>query len=166
MGTIVPGSREQVAEILARLAREYPDAECALNFTNPFELLVATILSAQTTDARVNQVTPQLFARFPDPVALAGPRFRSSRRFCTRWAFSGPRRDRCPVWGGRWWRFTTASCRERSKSWLRCRGRAQDGQRRPGQCVWGSGNHCRYARGAADAAVGVDQTDRPGEGRA
>ncbi|AZR01455.1 endonuclease III [Trueperella pyogenes] len=72
MGTIVPGSREQVAEILARLAREYPDAECALNFTNPFELLVATILSAQTTDARVNQVTPQLFARFPDPVALAG----------------------------------------------------------------------------------------------
>ncbi|MEW6941887.1 endonuclease III [Trueperella pyogenes] len=72
MGTIVPGSREQVAEILVRLAREYPDAECALNFTNPFELLVATILSAQTTDARVNQVTPQLFARFPDPVALAG----------------------------------------------------------------------------------------------
>ncbi|AWG03551.1 endonuclease III [Trueperella pyogenes] len=72
MGTIVLGSREQVAEILARLAREYPDAECALNFTNPFELLVATILSAQTTDARVNQVTPQLFARFPDPVALAG----------------------------------------------------------------------------------------------
>ncbi|MEW6876030.1 endonuclease III [Trueperella pyogenes] len=72
MGTIVPGSREQVAEILARLAREYPDAECALNFTNPFELLVATILSAQTTDARVNQITPQLFARFPDPVALAG----------------------------------------------------------------------------------------------
>ncbi|MGV4301423.1 endonuclease III [Trueperella pyogenes] len=72
MGTIVPGSREQVAEILARLAREYPDAECALNFTNPFELLVATILSAQTTDARANQVTPQLFARFPDPVALAG----------------------------------------------------------------------------------------------
>ncbi|WP_461176257.1 endonuclease III [Trueperella pyogenes] len=71
MGTIVPGSREQVAEILARLAREYPDAGCALNFTNPFELLVATILSAQTTDARVNQVTPQLFARFPDPVALA-----------------------------------------------------------------------------------------------
>ena len=67
-----PGSPEQVEEILRRLAALYPDAACELNFTSPFELLVATILSAQTTDVRVNQVTPALFARYPDPRALAG----------------------------------------------------------------------------------------------
>jgi endonuclease-3 len=55
-----------------RLAAAYPDAFCELDHHNPFELLVATILSAQTTDARVNMVTPALFARFPDAAALAG----------------------------------------------------------------------------------------------
>ena len=54
------------------LAAAYPDATCELTFSNPYELLVATILSAQCTDARVNQVTPALFARFPDAAALAG----------------------------------------------------------------------------------------------
>jgi endonuclease-3 len=47
------------------LAERYPDAHCELDFTTPLELLVATILSAQTTDVRVNQVTPALFARYP-----------------------------------------------------------------------------------------------------
>jgi endonuclease-3 len=55
--------RERAAEILRRLRREYPDAHCALDHASPLELLVATILSAQCTDARVNQVTPALFAR-------------------------------------------------------------------------------------------------------
>ncbi|MBD3689584.1 endonuclease III [Nanchangia anserum] len=54
-----------------RLARTYPDAHCALRHRNAFELLVATVLSAQTTDARVNTVTPELFATYPDPEALA-----------------------------------------------------------------------------------------------
>ena len=58
--------------ILKRLKAEYPDAHCELNFRTPFELLVATILSAQCTDAMVNQVTPALFARYPTPAALAG----------------------------------------------------------------------------------------------
>lgn len=49
-----------------RLAEAYPDARCELDFTTPLELLVATVLSAQCTDVRVNQVTPRLFARFPD----------------------------------------------------------------------------------------------------
>ena len=49
----------------------YPDAACALDYRNPFELLCATILSAQCTDARVNLVTPVLFARYPTPEALA-----------------------------------------------------------------------------------------------
>jgi endonuclease III len=53
------------------LAATYPDAHCALNHRNAFELLVATILSAQCTDKRVNMVTPVLFERYPDPHALA-----------------------------------------------------------------------------------------------
>jgi endonuclease-3 len=53
------------------LAQAYPDARTELDFTNPFEMLVATVLSAQTTDRRVNQVTPELFARFPDARAMA-----------------------------------------------------------------------------------------------
>lgn len=54
-------------EAARRLADEYPDAECELDFGDPWQLLVATILSAQCTDERVNQVTPTLFARFPEP---------------------------------------------------------------------------------------------------
>ena len=57
--------------LLHRLLAQYPDAHCALDFTNAFELLCATILSAQCTDKRVNLVTPALFARFPDAAALA-----------------------------------------------------------------------------------------------
>ena len=53
------------------LAETYPDARCELDFTTPFELLIATVLSAQTTDKRVNTVTPALFAAYPDAVALA-----------------------------------------------------------------------------------------------
>lgn len=54
-------------EAARRLADEYPDADCELDFGDPWQLLVATILSAQCTDERVNQVTPTLFARFPRP---------------------------------------------------------------------------------------------------
>ena len=56
---------------VAALARLYPDASCALVHRNPYELIVATILSAQCTDARVNLVTPPLFARYPDANALS-----------------------------------------------------------------------------------------------
>ncbi len=58
-------------EIDRRLERAWPGAECSLDFRNPFELLIATILSAQSTDVRVNQVTPDLFRKYPDPQALA-----------------------------------------------------------------------------------------------
>jgi len=60
------------AEIYRRLRRAYPDAACALHHRNPFELLAATILSAQCTDVRVNLVTPGLFARYPGPREFAG----------------------------------------------------------------------------------------------
>jgi endonuclease III len=66
--------RERVREILRRLHREYPDARCSLDHANPYQLLVATILSAQCTDERVNQVTPAFFAHFPAAEDLAGAR--------------------------------------------------------------------------------------------
>jgi endonuclease-3 len=68
-----PLARTRRARRMAReLALIHPDAHCELDFTNPFELLVATVLSAQTTDKMVNKVTPTLFARYPDAFALAG----------------------------------------------------------------------------------------------
>ncbi|GAA1931610.1 endonuclease III [Nocardioides marmoribigeumensis] len=54
------------------LAETYPDARCELDFRTPFELLVVTVLSAQTTDRRVNAISPELFAAYPDAVAMAG----------------------------------------------------------------------------------------------
>jgi endonuclease-3 len=63
--------KQRALEILVRLKRLYPVAPCTLNYKTPVQLLVATILSAQCTDERVNQVTPALFHRFPDAGALA-----------------------------------------------------------------------------------------------
>jgi len=63
--------RAHALEIQRRLAATYPDAHCELTHRNPFELAVATVLSAQCTDARVNMVTPELFRRWPTPQALA-----------------------------------------------------------------------------------------------
>jgi endonuclease-3 len=63
--------KQRAARIVKALARTYPDAECALKHATPFQLLVATILSAQCTDERVNAVTPHLFARYPDAATLA-----------------------------------------------------------------------------------------------
>jgi endonuclease-3 len=65
------GRAERIYDLLSE---EYPDAHCELDFTNPFQLAVATILSAQTTDVTVNMVTPALFERYPDAGALAGGR--------------------------------------------------------------------------------------------
>lgn len=62
---------ERWPEIVRRLRQAHPDAHCALDYETPLQLLVATILSAQCTDERVNQVTPELFARYPNVEALA-----------------------------------------------------------------------------------------------
>ena len=64
-------NREDASVVLKKLKAYYPDAHCALKHKNSFELLVATILSAQCTDERVNKVTPALFARFPDVTSMA-----------------------------------------------------------------------------------------------
>lgn len=63
--------RERADEVYRLLLEAYPDAHCELDHENPFQLAVATILSAQTTDVRVNMVTPGLFRRFPDAESLA-----------------------------------------------------------------------------------------------
>jgi endonuclease-3 len=62
---------ERACEVMRRLAAEFPEAHIALDFDTPFHLLIAVILSAQTTDVGVNKVTPILFARFPEPRDLA-----------------------------------------------------------------------------------------------
>jgi endonuclease-3 len=66
-----PKTAADTRKILAKLSTQHPNADTELNFSNPYELLVATILSAQCTDERVNQVTPALFERYPDARALA-----------------------------------------------------------------------------------------------
>jgi len=63
--------RERVRAVVELLAGAYPDARCELDYRDPWELLVATVLSAQCTDQRVNQVTPELFRRWPTPAAMA-----------------------------------------------------------------------------------------------
>ncbi len=63
--------KKRARKIARRLERAYPDADCALHHENAFELLMATILSAQCTDKKVNEVTPDLFERFPNANALA-----------------------------------------------------------------------------------------------
>lgn len=70
----VTAKRARTLEVLRRLKQEYPDAKCSLDHRNPYQLLVATILSAQCTDERVNLVTPALFRRYPGPEDLAEAR--------------------------------------------------------------------------------------------
>lgn len=65
------GLRDRASKIAVILEEEFPEAKCALNFSNPFELIVATILSAQCTDERVNKVTPALFKKYRTPAQYA-----------------------------------------------------------------------------------------------
>lgn len=71
VGPPTASQKRSAKRVFAVLSRDYPDAHCELNFENPLQLLVATMLSAQCTDRRVNLVTPELFRRYPDAAALA-----------------------------------------------------------------------------------------------
>lgn len=71
MSETLDAKKKRVRKVITRLKKHYPNAECALIHENPFQLLVATILSAQCTDERVNSVTPTLFRKFPDAEALS-----------------------------------------------------------------------------------------------
>ncbi len=64
-------SEASILQIISELQKLYPDAECSLDYKDPFQLLIATILSAQCTDARVNMVTPALFKKFPTPEKMS-----------------------------------------------------------------------------------------------
>ena len=72
MGKKAEALQQRTQQVLVGLAKLYPDAKCALDHQGPLQLLVATILSAQCTDVRVNMVTPALFARYPDAADFAG----------------------------------------------------------------------------------------------
>ncbi len=77
----------QAGRVVRELIRLYPEVHCALNHRDAFELLVATVLSAQCTDERVNQVTPALFSRFPDPPSLAAAKIEEVERLVYRTGF-------------------------------------------------------------------------------
>ena len=70
-GSVPANERARARRLYAKLDALYPDAHCALNYETPFQLLIATILSAQCTDEAVNKATPALFAAYPDPAAMA-----------------------------------------------------------------------------------------------
>ena len=87
--------KERTRDIIRRLKRAYPGAKCSLNHSNPFELLVATILSAQCTDERVNIVTADLFRKYTKPEDyLEGLAARAWRRTFSRPASFATRRSR------------------------------------------------------------------------
>ena len=69
--TDLKSEKRRMRTILSRLRRQYPEARCSLDHESPLQLVIATILSAQCTDARVNRVTPVLFGRFPDAHSMA-----------------------------------------------------------------------------------------------
>ena len=88
--TAAPSKRAPI--INARLAREHPDARCELDFDSPLQLLVATVLSAQCTDARVNSVPPELFRTYPTAADYAAARREDLEAILRPLGFSGPRR--------------------------------------------------------------------------
>ena len=158
-----PVAPERVQALLDRLAAAYPKAECALLHRNAWELLVATVLSAQCTDARVNMVTPSLFRKFPTPAdfaAAALPEIEeeirstgfyhnkakslsgAAKRLLCGVQRQGPAHD-----GG------TADHSRRG---------SQDGQRGSRRSIWtGGGRGGGYACVAALAATGADQATEP-----
>lgn len=78
---------ERVTAMLDKLAARHPDAHCELDHTNPFQLLVAVVLSAQTTDVAVNKSTPDLFAKYPDAAALAAANPKDVEKLVSRLGF-------------------------------------------------------------------------------
>ena len=148
------------------LAATYPDAGCELDFATPFQLLVATVLSAQTTDKRVNAVTPALFAAYPDAPALAGADRDDVERIIQPTGFFRAKTESllsCP--GAR------RAVRRRGPRAARgprhpAGRRSQDRQRRARQRLRDPRDHRRHPLRPALAPLRVDRGDRPGQGRA
>jgi len=150
-----------VAAILEGLRKAYPDVVCALHHKNAWELTVATILSAQCTDVRVNLVTPKLFKAFPTPKAMAAASLPELEELIRLRDFFGIRRSRfkgaaravTEKFGGK-----VPQTMEEILTFAG--GGAEDGECGAGVVVWdcgGSGR--RYACDAVVAAAGVDSRD-------
>ena len=99
--------KDHARRVCKALALAYPEAECALLHSDPYQLLVATILSAQCTDVRVNMVTPELFRRFPDSLVLAkADQPASSKSLIRSTGFFRAKSRTCWRWPGKWPRTT------------------------------------------------------------
>lgn len=96
------GSKGQALRIVDALKLEYPEPACALVHANPYQLLVATILSAQCTDERVNMVTPSLFAKYPDVESLAVATQADVEEIIRSTGFFGPRPPASAAWRRAW----------------------------------------------------------------
>ncbi len=158
----------RVRVILEKLDEMYPNATCALNYKNPWQLLVATILSAQCTDKRVNAVTPELFAKYPTPRDFAAARHEvlandiRSTGFFNNKAKSviGAAKMIVNEFGGK----VPKTMEELIAGTGR---RAQDRECRAGHGVRDRvGRSRRYARAEGFAPARSDEADRPGENRA
>lgn len=111
------GLKRRARKINRELAQAYPYAVPELDFETPFELLVATVLSAQTTDVRVNAITPALFARFPNALAMSQAERAELEQLIRPPASSAPRPIPCSGYPLRWWNASTATCQPSSTSW-------------------------------------------------
>ncbi len=128
-----------ITRIFDALDRHHPDADTELAYRNPFELLVATMLSAQSTDARVNLVTPALFARYPDARAMAAADTVELEALDSRHGLlpaEGPLADRHVDHAGR--AAPRQGARVDGRTGRAARSRAQDGERRPRPCAGGA----------------------------
>jgi hypothetical protein len=148
------------------LAEIYPDAHCELDFANPLELAVATILSAQCTDVRVNQTTPELFATYKTAADYASADRAELEAIIRPTGFYrnkaasiiGLGQALCDKYGG--------ELPRRLEDLVKLPGIGRKTERDPRQRVRRAGDHRGHALRTAGSAVRLDQGDRPGEGRA
>ena len=113
--------RRQALKVVRRLKKKFPTAECALHHESAFQLLVATILSAQCTDERVNKVTPVLFERFLIRNLWQNRLRNRWKRSSIRWDSFVVKRPILERWHRSWWTNTTARFLRTSISWSNCR---------------------------------------------
>ena len=158
-------SREELkaraARISKTLARLYPEARISLDFKTPWQCLAATIMSAQCTDERVNQVTPALFAKYPDPAAMAAADTRDVERMIVSTGFLSSEDQ---IAQGRRARHRRAlrqpASRHDGGPRHLARSGAQDRQRRARSCAWKARPGGRYACSARVVSTWADQKPR------
>ena len=159
--------RTRAGRIVRELAQLYPDAHCALHYDNPLQLLVATILSAQCTDVRVNLVTPALFARYPDAHAFAtADREELERVIQSTGFFRNKAKNIIACCQAARRAARRRGARHDGGAGAAARRRPQDRQRHPRQRLRRARHPRRYARRPAQPAHGPDAAHRPGEDRA